>query len=420
MTQPVLTHDRLQAIMTQVAARRSRQCWRNFAGVLGVLYIALAAGLATVALCDPSHIVTNFAHLVTVILGITLVLAFPLLLPHFLVIDLRGRLMFSLIQTALETGTPPAELLRAHATVRQPGMRDRLNQIASSLESGNSLTVTLSQHPVLVRYDVCGIIELGSDEKQLIRTLEELPNDTNNPATQGIIDPSYPVAQCFFAIGIVVFLMMWIVPKYTAIFADFEITLPPLTRAIIACADYLILYWFMFVPVFCGLFFMMAFGMVLQNDKMTSWSRWPVLRRLFRNIDGARFLRVFGAGLKNQVPIPDCIAVYQRVVNNRCLKKTAQRINETVMSGGDWIEAFRKSGMVTAGESRLLESARRAGNLAAVVDQIANGKARKHARTSELVNKLVSIPCVLLIGTMIGLVVVGMFLPIIELLRALA
>ena len=418
MPQPVLTHDRLQAILTQVAARRSRQRWRNFAGFLGVLCIAFLAGLVIVAVCDPSHIVTNFGHLSVVIVGVTLVLILPLFAPHFA--DLRHRLMFSLIQTALETGTPPAELLRAHATVCSPKMRDRLNQIASSLESGNSLTVALHQHPDLVRYDVCGIIELGSDEKQLLRTLEELPGDTSIQSSPDNLEPTYPAAQCFFALAIVIFLMMWIVPKYTAIFADFEITLPPLTRTIIACADFFIVYWFMFVPVFGGLFFLTAFGLALQNDKMLLWSRWPILRRLFRNIDGARFLRVFGTGLKNQVPIPDCIAAYQRVVYNRCLKKIAERINERITSGGDWIDAFRKSGMVTTGESRLLESAQRAGNLPAVVEQIANAKERKHARTSELVNKLVSIPCVLFIGTMVGLIVVGMFLPILELLRALA
>ena len=419
MTHPSLTHDRMQTIIAEVAAKRSRQRWRDIGAVLGVLYIALSAGLATVALCDPSQAGKNFGILLVYFFGLTFVLLFPLLCPKFN--DLRRRLMFSLIQTAMETGTPPAEILRAHATVYSQPMRDKLDQLANSLENGNSLAVALSQNPDLVRYDVCGIIELGSDEVQTLRMLEELPHDSCSYApaeANDSFDASYLPTQCFFTIAIVCFLMMWIVPQLSAIFADFEISLPPLTLAIIACCDFFIDYWFCLAPVIAVPLCLSIFITMLQNDKMKS--RLPVLRRLFRHIDGARFLRIFGAGLKNQVPIPDSIDTYQRVVNNHYLKKIAQRINEKIRNGGDWIDAFRQAGMVTRGESRLLESAQRTGNLSVVVDQIAIGKELKHGRTGDLMNKLVTIPCLLFNGTLVGLIVIGMFLPIVELIKALA
>jgi len=164
--------------------------------------------------------------------------------------------------------------------------------------------------------------------------------------------------------------------------------------------------------------FLLICFLLMQSEAIAA--RPPGLRRMFRNIDAARFLRIFSTGLKNQVPVPDSVQVYQRVVTSAYLKESASRINAKITGGGGWIDAFREAGMITAGESRLLEAAQRAGNLPAVVDQIARSKELKHSASGDLVSKFVFIPSLLLIGTLIGLFVVGMFLPMVELVKAMS
>jgi type IV pilus assembly protein PilC len=336
-------------------------------------------------------------------------------------VEMRRRVLLSLLQTAMETGTPPAEMIRAHAAAGAGGLRGALEQLARSLERGVSLVAALGQNPSLARYDVCGILALGKEDSQTLKTLEAVSQDTRNRVvseSHSVFRVGYLLSLIFPMIGVAVFLMMWIVPQFIKIFEEFGVRLPMLTLLIVAVAEFFIDFWFLLFPIVPLVIVALIFYLLMQTDVVTL--RPIGLRRLFRSIDAARFLRIFGTGLKNQVPIPDSIDTYHRVVGSASLKGMAQRINKKIKSGGNWIEAFRESGMVTKGESRLLESAQRAGNLTTVIDQIATSKELKHSGTNDLVSKFLFIPCLMLIGATVGLFVIGMFLPMVELIRALS
>ena len=457
MSQPSLTYKHIQDILTQVAAKRSHDRWRNIGAVLGILLVALLGGLAAVALFDPPHAVENTGFLAGAALAIVLIPVYIIITPVLVIISVfintiafvfyfclgvptvgfviivlflylwsqlinsRRRMMLSLIQTAMETGTPPAEMIRVQAATSSRGFRNALYSLAHSLEQGKSLAVALSQSPRLARYDVCGILALGKDEAQTLGVLDEISRDPRNRTlseSNSIFRAGYLLALIIPIIAVAIFMMMWIIPKFMAIFADFDVHLPFLTLVYVNICEFFIDFWYLLAPIIPLLIVALMFYLLMQSDTISV--RPPGLRRLFRSIDAARFLRIFSTGLKNQVPIPDSIDTYHRVTVSEYLKNIANRINKKIRSGGDWIEAFRKSGMVTTGESRLLETAQRAGNLPAVVDQIAYSKELQQSGTGDLVSKFIFIPCILLIGVLIGSFVIAMFLPMIELIKALA
>ena len=444
MPQNTLADDHMQAVLKEVADQRFRRGWSNFFGVIGVLAVALLACLAIVTLTDPGNAGEN----ITAILGCLLLPFIPLIavgamlynllfegvitlafacIPFWvpvilyfwsLAIDFRRRTLLSLLQTAIETGTPPAKMIRAHAAVCSERYGNRLIQLARSLENGRSLTAALNEHSKLVRYDVCGVLALGADENQTLKALEEVSRNTRDRTltqANSVFRIAYLLALCFPMLALVFFVQLWIAPQFNAIFSDFGISLPPLTSMVFAVAlpvAALAALFFPLVAIFLFLYLMM------QSDTIAS--RPIFLRRFFRSVDAARFLRVFSIGLKNQVPIPDSIEVYRRVATSEYLKKTADKINKKIRNGGNWVDAFRKAHIITAGEARILGSAERAGNLTVVVDQIAESKDLKQFGTNDWVSKSVFIPSLLLIGGLVGLFVVGMFLPMIALVWSLA
>ncbi|MCL2119401.1 MAG: type II secretion system F family protein [Planctomycetaceae bacterium] len=434
MSHPAFSPIQMQAIAYEVAVRRSRQRLQNIGAALGILFIAALGGLAAIVLCDPAHAAENVAvvpGMLLMVLLIPLVVVFSwkmvvCLIPLIFylwarLVDMRRRVMLSLIQTAMETGTPPAEMIRAYAASCSRFFRKSLDRLADSLERGLSPAAALGQNPGLARYDVCGILALGADEKQTLQTLEDISHDSRNRAlseSNSVFRVGYLLALCLPIFPVTIFLMMWIVPQYIKIFEDFGISLPPLTMAIVRFTEFFIDFWFLFAPIVPVVIAALVFYLIMQTDVVTA--RPFGLRRLFRSLDAARFLRIFCTGLKNQVPIPDSIDTYQRVAGSSYLKDTAKRINTKIQNGGNWIDAFRGAGMVTSRESRLLETAERTGNLPVVIDQIATSKELKHSGTSDLVSKFVFIPCILFIGTLVGLIVIGMFMPIVELTRALS
>ena len=449
MSQNSLATNRMQAILREVAETRWRNYWINIGTILVVLIAASFGGLVAVALSDPANAIENIETLLGCVLFAIIIPFYVIIapltqlpIPVFLgmsvtsmfacvmffvpivlyfwsqVVDSRRRVLLSLLQTALETGTPLAEMIRTYATTYSGNYGYSLEQLVASLENGHSLPVALSKNPKLVRYDVCGILTLGTDEKQTLKTLEDLSRNTRNRTlTQAncVFRVAYLLAMCLPMFLLVLFIHMWIAPQFEAIFEDFGMSLPPLTRAVFDFG--------MPVAMLATLFFpFVAIGMFLfllmQSDVISS--RPFGLRRLFRNVDASRFLRIFSTGLKNQVPIPEGLDIYRRVTVSFYSKNVAERINKKIRSGGNWIDAFRKAHIITAGESRLLESAQRTGNLPTVIDQIAESKDLKQSGTSDLVSKFVFIPCMLLIGSLVGLFAVGMFLPLIALILGLS
>ena len=449
MSQNSLAANRMQAILREVAEIRWRNYWKNIGVLLGVLIAASFGGLVAVALSDPANAIENIEMLLGCVLFAIVIPFYIIIAPlsqlpvhvflsmsipsmlvcvMFLVpivlyfwsqvVDSRRRVLLSLLQTALETGTPPAEMIRTHASMYTGDYGFSLEQLVASLENGHSLPVALSKNPKLVRYDVCGILTLGTDEKQTLKTLEDLSRNTRNRTlTQAncVFRVAYLLAMCLPMFLLVFFIQMWIAPQFRAIFEDFGMSLPPLTRAVFDFGTPVAMLATVFFPfVAIGMFLFL----LMQSDVISS--RPFGLRRLFRNVDASRFLRIFSTGLKNQVPIPEGLDIYRRVTVSSYLKNVAERINKTIRSGGNWIDAFRKARIITAGESRLLESAQRTGNLPTVIDQIAESKDLKQSGTGDLVSKFVFIPCMLLIGSLVGLFAVGMFLPIIALIWGLS
>lgn len=452
MSQNQLAADRMKVVLQEVADRRRRDRMQSVCAVVGVLCAALLACLVVVALCDPANAVENVVALLKTLayvvllpllivggmlygmldegmlgqtvfgmIGILTALAM-LFIPVFLYLRsqvgvMRRRTILSLLQTAMETGVPPAEMIRVYASVCFGEHRNLLMGLAQSLENGRSLPTVLAAEPKLARYDVCGILALGKDEKRTLETLDEMSRDSRSRVltqTNGIFRIAYLLAICGPMFGVVVFIQLHLVKQFEAIFDDFGVALPPLTRAVFDFGMPFAMMVAMFLPFTAVCLFVY---LMMQSDTIAS--RPPGLRRLFRNVDASRFLRIFNTGLKNDVPIPDGIDMYRRVAASSHLKDVAERINRTIRSGGDWIEAFRTSRMITTSESRLLESARRTANLAAVIDQIAESKDLRQTAMSDTVSKFVFIPTLLVIGALVGVFVVGMFLPMVTLIQAL-
>lgn len=444
MSQNSLAADRMQAILIETIVRRRRRRLKDIGAVIGVLFVALLACLVVVAFSAPADAAENIGALLGTVLFVIilpfylilemlskllihasfgLLLAFVMfIIPIILyfrsqVIDLRRRMILSLMQTAIETGTPPATMIRSYAAACSKRYGSRLMKFAESLEKGRSLSVALNENPTLIRYDVCGILTLGADEKATLKTLEEVSQETRNRSltqANSVFRVAYLLAVCIPMLTVVMFIHNWIAPQFEAIFYDFGLMLPPLTAVIFAVGVPVAMAMVMFLPLIAIFLFLY---LMMQSDTV-AW-RPPLLRRLFRSVDAARFLRLFSMGLKNHVPIPEIVERYRCVVTSSHLKAVAERINKKIRSGDNWINAFLAARMITVGESQLLETAQRTGNLTTVIDQIAGSKDLKQTVTCDMVSKFVFIPSLLILGTLTGLFVIGMFLPIIGLIWGL-
>jgi type IV pilus assembly protein PilC len=352
-----------------------------------------------------------------------IILFWPFLLYFWAnVVVVRQRTLLSLIQTALETGTPLPNMIRAYAAgCCWWWYAARLERFAAALDTGSSLEEAVRNNRGLFRYDVAGMIRLGSDKPETLRAVEDIAQDERDFAmfrTSQTVRVVYLCMLAVYMMMIMMFMFTSVVPQFEKIFKDFDTSFPQLTLFVIAASWWLVKYWYVFVPfVWLGGLFFLTY-LILQTN--IAIFRPFGFRRIFRNTDAAKFLMIFATGIRHRFPIPSILEMYCLTVPSAYLRRKGAKIQTTIEKGRDWIDAVRRAGFVSGPEASLLQTAERTGNTAAVLDQLARSKERSQIREDDLVSKMVFIPLVFVLGAVVGVFAVGMFLPIVKLITSLS
>lgn len=418
-------------LLQEVRARRYGENVANACKLIGVLCLVVFVSWCVMVLAAPHRIgeTTSFvALLVSACFALVIdcvikvvIVFWPFLLYIWAsVVAVRQWTLLSLLQTSIETGKPLQDIVRAYAANCSKMYAIRLNRFATALESGYSLDAAIREHRRLFRHDVAGMIRLG-DSPETLRSLEIVAQDERDFA--GI--RSYNVIRIIYLCSVVMwmsvlmsFVFLKIVPEFEKIFIDFGTQLPPMTLAVIVAANTFASCGFLTAPLVLLLVVVAIAYLILQTNAITF--RPIGFRSIFRNKDSASFLRVFAVGVRHRFSIPAILERYRWTVPSRYLRNKSVKIQKWVEQGSAWIDAVRRAGFINVPEASLLQSAERTGNLATVLDQLAQSKERTQIRKDDVFSKMVFIPLVFLLGGIIGTFVIGMFMPLIKLVTDLA
>ena len=419
------------AVLQEVRSRRYSENVKNVFKLVGIFCLALVAAYLVMVLAAPHRVweTTNvFVFLFLVLLiGVlqvafwSVILFWPFLLYFWANVKMaRQWTLLSLLQTSIETGKPLQDIIRAYAAGCSLGYANRLHRFANSLESGFSLDAAIREHRGLFRYDVASMVRLG-DSPETLRSLDSVVQDERDFSairTNTIIRVVYLCVLIVWMLSIMNFVFLQIAPQFEMIFRDFDTQLPTMTTAVISASGAFALFGILAVPFILLLVLATVAYLILQTNAVTF--RPIGFRRVFRSTDSAKFLRVFAVGVRHRFAIPTILERYRWTVPSDYLRKKGVKIQKLVEQGGDWIDAVCRVGFVSRPEASLLKSAQRTGNTATVLDQLAQSKERSQIRKDDFFSKMAFIPLILLLGTIVGVFVIAMFIPLLTLIMTLS
>ena len=185
----------LSPILHEVNAKRRRENYLNACKFIGACVLILALAAVAFAQADPQNGIEMLGFLLLLCVMGTLhfsimnaFLFWPFLLYFWGSLQtVRQRTLLSLIQTSVETKTPLHDIVRAYAAGCSSWYALRLKTFADALESGQTLEHAAREQwgLGLFRYDIAGIIRLGGNDPETLRTLETVALDERNfAATQ--------------------------------------------------------------------------------------------------------------------------------------------------------------------------------------------------------------------------------------------
>jgi general secretion pathway protein F len=321
----------------------------------------------------------------------------------------------------LDAGLSLVEALEALAQKESSaGTKRILDQILARLFEGQTLAAAIAEHPAtfpdLYVASVRASEKTGALREALTRYIayQQQADALRKTLVNACI---YPSVLLVAGLLVTLFLMGYVVPRFSSIYEDVGSNLPFASR--------LLLQWGQLIDAHAGLVVVgalaalggAAYGLLRPGVRATigAWlARIPAIGRQLHVYQLARLYRTTGMLIRGGMPAVPAMRMSAGVVlaGSRAAFASATR---AVSEGQSLAEALERNGLTTAVAARMLRVGERSGNMGEMMERIADFCDEELARWVAVVTRLIEPVLMIVIGLVIGLIVVLMYFPIFQL-----
>jgi general secretion pathway protein F len=326
------------------------------------------------------------------------------------------------LATLVRAGLPLEEsLLAVSQQTEKPRVQGIIIGVRSRVMEGHTLADGLSEFPRVFPEIYRATVSAGEQSGHLDAILERLADYTENREAirQKVLGAMlYPIVLTIMCFGIVAGLMVYVVPKVVDVFEQSKAQLPLATRVLIAASDFFRSYLIYLIIGLIAAGF--GFRQWLKNPNNRRrfhrlMLRLPLMGKLTRGFNTARFTRTFSILSGSAVPVLDALRISGEVVTNLPMRDAVVEASQRVREGAPIGRSLGQSKLFPPMTIHLISSGESSGELEAMLERSAISQERE---LDGLLTALVGLLGPLMIVTM-GLFVMGivfaMLLPIFEL-----
>lgn len=327
------------------------------------------------------------------------------------------------LSTLIAGGVP---LVRAISLLGQysanPTMGMVLTQISHDISGGQSLHEAMAQHPKTFSHVWISLVEAGEVGGQIAETLMQLAiyTKTQEGMKSKIITAiTYPAILTLASVGVLIYFIVGIVPTFAQIFADFNLSLPMLTVAVLKVSSVITNHAVALILVFLIIIFGFRFYIHTPNGR----KRWhsfvltmPIFGPFIRNIYFDRMLSTLATLLRSGVTILNAIGVLEESFEgNIIIQNALKQVRAEVAAGQSISDSFAATGVFPGLMTEMMRMGEESGKLPSIIQTLskfyADNVDQFIARFSAVIDPILIVS----VGVLIGIIVASIFLPIFKL-----
>jgi type II secretory pathway component PulF len=324
----------------------------------------------------------------------------------------------------LETGTPLLASLQAlEKQVDNPAMSALINQLVEDIAQGVQFSVALARHPKVFSQTYVNLVAASEEGGFMHEVLEQLLilDEKREALRQMLVSAlSYPVFLMVFALGVVVFVLVVVFPKFADLFSQIEDQLPPTTAFLMATSEILQQHW---IPILIGGVVVIG-GLIFWSHTKSGkhkidWARLnvPFIRTIYTQMYLVNSLRVLSMSLGNGVGMMDSLHASKYVVDNTLFQQFIGRVEEQVESGNGITAGFKNTHFIPPIVEQMVATGEETGNLPRVLQRLALYFETELTVRLNTLSRLAEPIMLLIMGGVVGVIVSSLILPIFKLTR---
>ena len=324
----------------------------------------------------------------------------------------------------LGAGVPLVKSLEALISqITNPILKKITAQIKESVNEGNSLAFSLSQHPKFFSNLYVNMVNSGEASGSLDVVLGRLAEfGEHQQALRGRFKAAlaYPAFMSLIGTVVLFFLITFIVPNITKIFTDMHQTLPLPTMVLIEVSNFLLSFWWVIL-----LAFLVGIVILKQSKKRPGvhyiWDKLklhiPILGPINQKIALARFGRTLGSLLQSGVPLISALQIVGKIVDNSLIAKAIDSAVDDIQEGKSLAGTLDQSRWFPSIVVQMISVGEQSGELEGMLNKIADTYEREIESHIMALTSMLEPVMILVMGLIVGFVVISILLPIFEMNR---
>lgn len=324
------------------------------------------------------------------------------------------------LEQLLHAGVPIIDaLVDLRDSVDKPQFREVLANMIETIEGGKTLSESLIEHPRIFDTVFVSLVRAGEVSGQLGEVLSKLTDnlkwqDEIAKQTRNIV--IYPAVTGTVVLGVVFFLMIYLVPKLVTVIRTLESEIATSTKILIAVSNFFVNYWY--VALFVPIILIVALGAWAKSSSDLRYRidqfklQMPIIGAVNRRIILARFSTFFALMYASGITILECIRISEKIAGNKVIEAGLEQVGRSIADGKSLTEAFQSVGLFPPLVLRMLKVGEATGGLDTALRNVSYFYNRDVKEAIDAVQKLIEPMTILVIGAILVLTLLPVFGPI--------
>ena len=340
--------------------------------------------------------------------------------------DVQDRIFFTeQLALMLEAGMALHEALKAFCTLDiKPEVKTIIESLMNDVEEGRTFSAALSRHAGFFSSAYINLVAAAENGGFLDRVLIELKEmDEKREKLKATVVSAmvYPAFLVLFSFGVVVFVLVFVFPKFAELFARISDQLPGSTKVLMAASHALINYWWLFIAatfllVIAAHYWLRTAHGIETMDRLKL--SIVMIRDIFIQLYLVQSMRLMAMSMDNGVSVMDTLDACREVVRNNVFNRFIAQLQVHVEEGAGFSTGFEQASFIPATVKQMIRTGDDTGNLPQVMARVADYYERELEKKLALFARLVEPIMLLVMGAVVGLIVSSLILPIFKLSRA--
>jgi type IV pilus assembly protein PilC len=291
--------------------------------------------------------------------------------------------------------------------------------IKSDVETGSSLSASFRKYPLYFDALFCNLVGAGEQAGILDTLLDRLATYKEKiMAIKGKIKSAlvYPISILVVAFVITAVIMIFVIPAFKTLFSGFGADLPAPTLVVMAISDFFVSYWWaIFGSIGGGLWFF--FYTWKRSEKLQSTMdrlmlKLPIVGEIIRKATIARFSRTLSTMFSAGVPLVEALDSVAGASGNRVYFDATKRIQSEISTGTSLTVAMQNAQVFPNMVLQMTAIGEESGALDSMLSKVADFYEAEVDDAVDAMSSLMEPVIMVVLGTLIGGLVVAMYLPI--------